>query len=436
MPRRTGPQKRYDESPKRFNLSLWGRQSGKTTAGYRKLFWKPLLGPRNVVYWHVLQTYSAARIAFRRYLRFVKPHKKWVIKSVNRAELSITLIGGRTVFFKSGHNFEDLRTESLAGVVVDEARQQKKELWSMVLFPMLAKSKGWADIMSSPNGFDWLYDLKVEKENDPSWNVIHAPSSEAWWWTQDEINEAKKNMTEMEFRQEIMAEFVNIRTGKVYVSWGEHNYSYDCPFLQDKPWSPHHSMILGLDFNLSPMSWTIGQLSADRWWWFDSIHLTSSHTLEAAKVLRDKVLEYKAQGYRAEPNLVLCGDATGKATQRSSNKSDYDIVKAVLKEADITFRDETPDSNPSVKDRTNAVNVKCKDALGNISLWVHPTNCPHLVKDMDRVSWKEGADFLLDPGPKKDLTHDSDSIGYPIAHFTPPKLVGEVGRQRVIARRI
>lgn len=439
MPSRTPPQARYDNSPHRFNLSLWGRQSGKTTIGYRKLIWKPIKRSNTEkwgTYWHILQTYAAADIVFDRYLRLIHPFRDQILKYKNESERRVELIKKTNVFFKSGQNFEDLRTESLDGCIIDEARQQKKELWSMVVFPMLSKSKGWADLMSSPNGFDWLYDLKVEKEKDDSWGVIQAPSTEAWWWTPEEILEAKKNMTDLEFRQEIMAEFVNIRSGKAYVCWGEHNHALECPFLPGKLFSPYHSIVCGMDFNLSPMSWTLGQMSAEKSWWFDEIYLKNSHTLEAAKELRDRILHLKNVGYRAEPNLILCGDATGKATQRSSNQSDYDIVKQVLKDAGITYRDETPESNPSIKDRVNGVNVKCKNARGETDLWVHPLYCPNLVKDMDRVAWKEGSDFILDPGPKKDLTHPSDSIGYPIMCLQPPRLINNIGRTRVIQRII
>jgi hypothetical protein len=388
------------------------------------------------VFWHILQTYAAADVVFDRYMRFIHPHREQLVRYKNESERRVELIENRNIFFKSGQNFEDLRTESLDGVVIDEARQQRKEMWSMVVYPMLSKSKGWADIMSSPNGFDWLYDLKVEKEKDEHWSVIHAPSTEAWWWTPEEIAEAKKNMTDLEFRQEIMAEFVNIRSGRAYVCWGSHNYAEECPWAQGKLFSPYHSMVLGMDFNLSPMSWSLGQMSADRWWWFNEIYLKNSHTLEAALELRDRILLFKSQGYRGEPNLILCGDATGNATQRSSNQSDYDIVKGVLKDAGITYRDETPAANPSIKDRVNAVNVKCRDARGDVNMWVHPTYCPMLVKDMDRVAWKEGSDFILDPGPQKEQTHPTDSIGYPIHHLTPPKSVREIGRVRVIQRTL
>jgi len=434
LPRRTPPQKKFDNSLTRFNLSLWGRQSGKTTIGYRKMLWKPLRSRENGTYWHILQTISASEIVFERYLRFVHPFKNYLVKYTNETERRVELIGKRNIFFKSGQNFEDLRTETLDGAIIDEARQQDQKLWPMIIFPMLTRYGGWGDILTSPNGYDWISDLKNEKSNDPNWSVIHAPSSEAWWWTPEAVAEARKNMTELEFRQEIMAEIVNLRSGKAYMSFTEANYATECPFMSGKKWSPYHSIVLGMDFNLSPMAWTMGQLAADRWWWFDEIHLKNSHTMEAAQELRDRILLMKQQGYRGTPDLILCGDATGKATQRASNQSDYDIVKTVLKDAGISFRDETPPSNPSIKDRVNSVNIKCKDARGDINMWINPETCPHLVKDLDRVSWKEGSDYILDPGPKKELTHASDSIGYPIHCLTPPKSIREIGTTRIIQR--
>lgn len=434
MPKRTPPQIRADSSKARFTLSRWGRQSGKTTRGIRKWVWKPLQGRKGAVYWHVLQTYSAAKIAFRRYLKLLKPHKRYLVKSINRSELSVTLIGDRQIFFKSGHNFEDLRTESLDGVIIDEARQQKKELWTMVIYPMLARTKGWADIMTSPNGFDWVYDLEQAVQDDPNWEVIVAPSWEAWWWTQDELAIARKTMTEPEFEQEIGAKYVNIRSGRVYYAFGEHNHRLDCPWEIGKLYSPHHTMVLGMDFNLNPMSWHLGQVSADRWWWFDEIHIENTNTPEAASVLVTKMLAYKAEGYKAEPNLIIIGDATGNATQRTSNKSDYDIVKAALKAAGITYTDRTPEANPPVKDRTNAVNIICKSASGDINLHIHPQNCPHLKTDLDRTGWKAGPDFVIDPGKDKKLGHASDSIGYPIHRITPPKVIRDAGGVKVIQR--
>lgn len=436
MPKRTLPQIRADQAKTRFTLSVWGRQSGKTTRGYRKLLWKPLQSREGGVWWHVLQTYSAADVVFERYLRFIHPHKDYLLKYKNEVERRIELPGNRNIFFKSGHNFEDLRTETLDGVVIDEARQQTKEMWSMVIMPMLTKYNAWADIMTTPNGFDWIYDLKREKEKDQSWSVITAPSWEAWWWTPEQINEAKKNMTELEFKQEIGAEFVNLRSGKVYYAFGDHNKTTICPWYAERPWSPYHPVILGADFNVTPMHWTLGQSVNHYWWWFDEIHLSDSNTPEAANVLADKLTIMRDQGHRPpDYDVIICGDASGKARSTKGNESDYQIITQVLKARGIKFRNITPEANPSIKDRVNAVNAKCKSATNETAMWFHSEHVPWTIHDMERVTWKEGQDFVLDPGSDRSLTHASDSIGYPIAQMSPIKAVAST-RMKVITRAI
>lgn len=399
------------------------------------MFRRPLEGRRLGTYWYVLQSHQAAEIAFNRFVKLF-PKQTWKYlwgKRPNESEKTVFLTGGREVGFKSGDNYQGLRIETLDGVIIDECREQDKRLWTQVIRPMLGRRKGWGEFYSTPNGFDWFYDLAESAKTKQDWTVVHAPSTEAWWWTPEEIESTKSDMSMPEYEQEILAQFRNLTTGRAYMLFSDVNKARSCPWLTGKPWSPYDPIIVGLDFNLSPMSWTLGQVNAERWWWFDEIHLKNSHTQEAAGELRDKILTMRLQGFRGNPEVILLGDATGKATQRSSNKSDYDIVKETLKEAEIRFTDKTPESNPSIRDRVNSVNSKCKNAHGDANLWVHDIQCRHLVYDMERVTWKEGADFLLNPGPLKELTHNSDSIGYPIHALTPIRGV-RAGKQRIIQR--
>jgi hypothetical protein len=44
-----------------------------------------------------------------------------------------------------------------------------------------------------------------------------------------------------------------------------------------------------MDFNLSPMAWTLGQFHKNQAYWFDEIHLNNSHTQEAALELVRRV---------------------------------------------------------------------------------------------------------------------------------------------------
>jgi len=418
----------------RFIVAAFGRQSGKSTWAINHLARAAWENNRST-YWFVSPTFAQAKVMYRRMMGMIWSCKEIAIKK-NQTELRIKFINQSEIKFVSGEVFDSLRGSTLNGVILDEVRDLNPDLWPLVIRPMLATTNGWAGFISTPSGYDHFYDLSKNAERDKAWSFFKAPSTANPLFSMEEFEAAKKNMSEPQFAQEILAEFRNLTSGKTYGSFGEYNKSLECPWSTGKLYSPYHSMVVAMDFNLNPMAWTIGQARADEWYWFNEIHLRDSHTLQAAKELRDRVLKFKAEGYKAEPNLILCGDATGKATQRSSNQSDYDIIKTVLKEADITFRDETPDSNPSIKDRVNAVNMKLKDAKGEPHLWVHPDKCPMLIKDFDRVVWKTGADYILDPGSKKELTHASDGIGYAVNRITPMRGVKEIGQTRILQRTI
>jgi hypothetical protein len=159
------------------------------------------------------------------------------------------------------------------------------------------------------------------------------------------------------------------------------------------------------------MAWAMGQKRGEDWYWFDSIFIKRTNTQECAKVFVEKI---KALNIRVEPQVIVCGDASGKSgSTKTTAKSDYDILFKALAEAGIKYRDETPDANPGVKDRVNTVNAHLQAADGSTHMWLHPVNCAPLKKDLQRVSWKAGNDRLvLDQNRDPDLTHISDGVGY------------------------
>lgn len=399
-------------------MGVWGRQSGKSTGGLRKMFWKPITSKKeNAIYWHILQTHSAAEVIFERYDRLIHPFKNEVLLYRSESDKRFELIGKKNIFFKSGENYEDLRSESLDGVIIDEMRQQHPNLWKLIIYPMLAKSGGWADLLTTPNGFDHCYDLYMKVMNDPSWTLIHAPSTEAWWWTPEEVVHAKANMGEAEFAQEIMAEFRDLTAGRAYINFStEKNIRTTSPFYPTATIHPGLPILVAMDFNITPMAWTLGQKKIDQFYWFDEIWLRQSHTQEAAEVLCQKILALNHQ----KLGVILCGDATSKASQRAaSGQSDYDIVCQALDKHGIRWVNMTPDSNPTVKDRVNTMNSKLRDANGEIHCWAHP-ECKELIRDWQRVVWKQGAaGAMLDQTTDRERTHASDGPGYAIHALSP-----------------
>lgn len=421
-------QRQFHRSDHRFRIAALGRQSGKSTMCLNELVKRAWENPGHV-YWFISPTFDQAKVQYRRLVGMLWNNPEVLLKK-NQTELRVKFINQAEIVFKSGEVLENLRGSTLHGVVIDEVREQHKDLWPLVIRPMLTTTKGWAAFVSTPSGFDSFYDLYEIARGDDSnqWTHFSSPSTCNPLFTEEEYQAAKKQMTHAQFQQEIEAKFLDLHQGSAYLNFGDASLSFQNPFYEKALIHPLLPIVVGMDFNLNPMCWTLGQFRNDDSYWFDEIHLEKSHTQEAAKELIARVKDHK-------PGIILAGDATSKAGQRAAaGKSDYDILCGMLDEADIKWINRTPDSNPTVKDRVNTVNARLKAADDSIHLWIHPKNCPYLVKDLQRVSWKKGATMILDQTTDPSLTHQSDGVGYAVCVMAPLTPIGSVGVLRMVKR--
>jgi len=384
----------------------------------------------NTHYWFMSPIYSQAKDQYRKLTKYLPDE---AIAKRSETELRVELINGSSIEYKSGEVLDRLRGATIHGVVLDEVRDLPSELWPLVIRPMLTTTQGWAAFISTPNGFDAFYDLFKNAESDPSWQSFQSPSTANPLFTQAEFEASRRSMSEAEFAQEILAEFRDLHKGKAYLTFSKDNLSLTCPFLDgDRLYSPHLPVILACDFNISPMAWNLGQQRGNKFYFFDSIFLRNSHTPEASEEIAQKI---KALNIKHSPQVIIAGDATSKASQRAAaGASDYMILCQTLDRHGISWSNVTPDSNPSVKDRVNRVNTKLKSASGEITLWLHPTNCAEAVKDFERVSWKPGGSFTLDQTTDTERTHASDGIGYSVCALDPMQLDGSVGKLAIVRR--
>lgn len=353
-----------------------------------------------------------------------------IMAKKNQTELRIKFLNQSEIVFKSGEVGENLRGATLNGVVIDEVRDQAPELWPMLIRPMLATTRGWACFVSTPRGFDAFFDMAEKAKTDPEWAFFSAPSTCNPLFTDAEFANARAEMSESFFAQEILAEFRDLHAGSAYVNFGDHNLVTASPFARDGSlYSPHLPIVVALDFNLAPAIALIGQERNGEFYFFDEVYVERSHTQEIALeiVARLKRLNTK------QP-VVIIGDATGKAGQRAAmGRSDYSIIEEIFTEARIPYVNRTPDANPQVRDRVNVVNSRLKAADGTVHVWLNPSTCPRLKRDLQRVSWKPGLSDKLDQTTDATLTHLSDAMGYAVVGLS--KLwQPEVGRMRVLVR--
>lgn len=174
---------------------------------------------------------------------------------------------------------------------------------------------------------------------------------------------------------------------------GEAYYSFDREKHVKETERTHGSVIVGMDFNVNPMTAIIMQVINDKYVVHDEIFLPNSDTFKMADALIARNI-----------NGLVIPDSTGKA-RKTSGKSDHLILKAA------GFRIPVGVRNPFVTDRVNNVNRLFMEER----LIINP-KCKKLIGDLEKVSWKNGD---LDQKTDPLLTHISDALGYPLWHLDP-----------------
>ena len=431
----TAAQLRVHQSKHQFNVVRFGRQSGKSTFGNNRLLeraWRK----QDSRYWYLGPTYRLANQMYERAKFSLTASGNAALRHSSDTELMLELLSGGRIYYLSGENLAALPGETLDGAVVDECREQRhlKELWSRVLFPMLGTTGGGCDFLSSPNGFDEFYELDQRSKTNPKWGSFHAPSWSNPLWTPEMLEEARQSMSADLYAQEIEAEFRELGAGSCYSTFGQHNMLDQNPFAEaGRAYSPHLPILVGMDFNLSPMCWILGQANKRDIYWQEEIHQERpdsglSPTQSAAEELIRRVGGHPA-------GVTIIGDASGKAGQRSApgGQSDYDTIKAALRRAGITFQDRTPESNPGIKDRVNTVNAALKAADGTTHMWFN-SRCKAAIKDMRKRAWKTGGVALSFDNSDSTVGHMSDAVGYPTCILAPIKSVSSRPVVHIISR--
>lgn len=146
------------------------------------------------------------------------------------------------------------------------------------------------------------------------------------------------------------------------------------------------TLMIGMDFNVDPMTAVVGYYQNKRFYVMDEIFLNNSDTPKMCAEL----IKRGYKGGRVFP------DSTGK-NRKTSGRTDFQI----LKEDGFTIHDTR---NPFVRDRVNNLNRLLRD--GRIII---DPKCKKLIKDLEQVVW-DGDD--LDKKSDTELTHISDALGY------------------------
>ncbi len=122
--------------------------------------------------WIVAPTHSRVKNIHWNYLIKRLQYLKWISKpeDIRSSETSITLSNGSKIYLKSFDNPASLIGEGLDFLGLDEFNSKyvpnMNSLFEIQLYPTLIDRKGRLFVISTPNGYDKLYELYMMGQND------------------------------------------------------------------------------------------------------------------------------------------------------------------------------------------------------------------------------------------------------------------------------
>lgn len=365
----------------RYKILSCGRRWGKSYFSILFLLSTPL--KRNERRWIVFPTYRQAKMVSWSILKDIFAKKD---VSINETELSITFDNGAKIELKGADKPDSLRGVSTTMVVMDEYSYMKENVWGEIIQPTLAETKGNALFVGTPTGVqNHFYDLFVKGQSKggdyKSWQFT---TLEGGFISEDEVENAKKNLDKRTFEQEYLASFLTAANRAAY------NFSRDihCRVMDKSP-----RMFWGIDFGVASYMTAIlmCENTAGEVYVFDEIGLQNSNTFELAKLMQQKA-----------PRLPVYPDPAGKARTSNSTKSDH----MILQESGFTVISKK--ANPTQKDRLNALNKMLEDATGKHRLFINP-KCKSLIRDLELCTMENGQILKTET-----LSHFLDALCYPM----------------------
>ena len=164
--------------------------------------------PPDTVGYCVAPTYNHSLKQWKEIKRYCPPE---LIVKENISNHTITLLGNRDIYFKSADSPDSMRGDAVYDAWWDEPAQIKEDRWTLEFRPSIMDTKGKVIFTGTPAGKNWYFQLWTRGQDKQQHDY------ESWAFSTytnpyvdpKEIDEFKRDMPELAYRQEILAEFLD-----------------------------------------------------------------------------------------------------------------------------------------------------------------------------------------------------------------------------------
>ena len=269
------------------------------------------------------------------------------------------------------------------------------------------KKRAWYD-ENPPTKRHWSYSMFIKKLDPETWEPLSAPDdyNSILMNPQDNIENIDEayitgildKLPERQRKRFKSGEFTDDASGNIYYAFDRYKHVKDCPRIDGA------SIVIGMDFNVNPFTYVIGQIYHNDETGRDVLRIIDegwaphSNTTAAAEDINK----------RYPGRWTVIPDSTGKRRQTSQPTSGFTDHK-ILRDHGFVVPFV---KNPFRMDRYNEVNAMFE----RCDLEIDP-RCKNLIADLEQVVFAEGSNLPDDRDPNR--THITDALGYLVHHFFP-----------------
>ena len=308
-------------------------------------------------------------------------------------EYVLHLPGGDTkILCRSFENWSRIIGLNLAWVLADEIDTVTPSIASKAFPKILGRLRSGNvrqfGAASTPEGFRWMWSTfgseEAQKREDRK--LIRMRSADNPYLPQDFIERLQANYDPSLLQAYLEGQFCNLTTGQVYDRFSRAKH-----VVSDMPNTDEEPLRIGVDFNVGQMSAVIAVRLGKQLLLIDEV--SGAHDTDAL-----------AQEIRArfpDRRIYVYPDASGSSRSTNASRTDIQILES------YGFSNQSPKSNPAVRDRVASVQAVLENGKGEIRLQV-AKHCKRTIECLELQSYTERGE------PDKDAGYDhmNDALGY------------------------
>lgn len=411
--RLTKPQAVILSNPKRFKVVNAGRRFGKSWLCGAAIL--DVVSQPNRKVWYVAPTWDMAKqIMWDDWLKRYVP-RDW-IQDVNKIDKTYIFKNGSILYVKSADNPEHLRGTGIDLVIMDECSTMNADAYT-VIRPSLSDKhyQGRAIFVSTPKGLNWFYDLyqnALKKENQDQWACFQYTTLQGGNVLPEEVERARREMSEKQFRQEYEASFETIAS-RVYDQFDRNENV--CEYNDSWRTGDIH---IGIDFNVNPMTAAIAKCVGDDIVFFDEIVEPNSNT----QWLCNEINRRFPRNRKCEVFVYPDPTCRKRQTNASAGQTDFDILRR------NGFHVLVPHAPYPSRDKFNAFNTACCNAAMERHVFLCEGRCRNLYKALNGYTYREDGQ---DTDKSTGFDHITDAAAYLVAFRKPIQNGWGLNRPRV-----